>query len=211
MVEFICSGCSTKVMKHLSQLTRTDVAFCSLSCRNKNYKKALPNWHPSNYKEYIHVCAACDKVFIKNGKDFKPAKRSYCSKKCKASHLPRKPMSLLTKNKLSLATATQNRKRVTKHAYVGSQGTINMKSTWEVKYAHYLDAQSITWQYEPIFALSNGRAYLPDFQLSSGDIIEVKGYFRSDAKIKWDMFCEEYPGLKKSLVTKVEMKQLKLI
>jgi predicted nuclease of restriction endonuclease-like RecB superfamily len=86
-----------------------------------------------------------------------------------------------------------------------------MRSTWELKYAQYLDMQGIKWQYEPTFILSDGKVYLPDFQLSSGDIIEVKGYMREDTRIKWEMFCSEHPELNKSLVTKVEMKQLRLI
>ena len=86
-----------------------------------------------------------------------------------------------------------------------------MRSTWELKYAQYLDMQGIKWQYEPTFILSDGKVYLPDFQLSSGDIIEVKGYMREDTRIKWEMFCSERPELNKSLVTKVEMKQLRLI
>lgn len=122
-----------------------------------------------------------------------------------------KQHTVVTKTKISISTATQNKNYIAKHKYSGPKGIMLMKSGWEVKYAQHLDILGIAWQYEPLFLLSDGRAYLPDFQLSTGDIIEIKGYMREDAKIKWEMFCKEHPELKKSLVTKVEMKQLNLI
>jgi len=42
-------------------------------------------------------------------------------------------------------------------------------------------------------------------------VVEIKGYFRPDAKVKWDMFCEEYPNIKKSLLQKNELKELGII
>lgn len=198
-------------MKYRSQLTRTDIVFCTIVCRNKNYKKVIPSWHPTNYKEYKHTCISCGVTFIKNGAHYKPNKRLYCSHKCRAKHLKRKPHSAATKAKLSIAAAKQNKNYTAKHSYSGINGTINMKSSWEVKYATWLDAQSIGWEYEPLFILSDGRAYLPDFQLSTGDIIEIKGYFREDAKLKWDMFNREYPSLNKKLLMKNDLKELGII
>jgi len=86
-----------------------------------------------------------------------------------------------------------------------------MRSGWEVKYAKWLDSQNIAWEYEPSFLLSDGRVYLADFKLNDETIIEIKGYFRPDAKIKWDRFCEEYPELKKQLLMKTELTKLKII
>lgn len=116
-----------------------------------------------------------------------------------------------TKAKISVAAASQNKNYLSKHDYNGKNGLIVMKSSWEVKYAVYLDLIGKSWVYEPLFKLSNGYAYLPDFQLSSGDIIEIKGYMREDAQKKWDMFCADYPTLKKSLLRKDDLKKLSLI
>jgi hypothetical protein len=210
-VEFCCSGCGIKVMKYLSQLKRIDVVFCTLFCRNKNYQKACPDWHPNNYKEYKHICINCNKSFITNGSDFNAKVRSYCSKSCKSKHLPRKPHSEETKRKLSLAAVKQNINYIAKHPYCNMGIIIMMKSSWEVKYAKYLDSKFIKWIYEPEFKLSNGYSYLPDFQLDSGDIIEIKGYMREDAQKKWDLFCQDYPTLKKSLIRKDDLKKLSII
>lgn len=116
-----------------------------------------------------------------------------------------------TKVKLSVAAAKQNSNYVSKHLYSGPSGPIYMKSSWEVRYACWLDLNSKKWLYEPKFKLSNGFVYLPDFQLSTGDIIEIKGYMRPDAQVKWDMFCKEYPNINKSLVRKSDMKLIGLI
>lgn len=119
--------------------------------------------------------------------------------------------SLETKAKISNKTAAQNKNYISKHPYNGTSGIIMMKSSWEVKYAQYLDSTGIEWAYEPEFKLSNGYSYLPDFQLSTGDIIEVKGYMRQDAQKKWDLFCSDYPTLNKSLIRKDDLKKLGII
>lgn len=119
--------------------------------------------------------------------------------------------SLATKAKLSNKAATQNKNYISRHLYKGINGSIMMKSSWEVKYATYLDSKNIGWSYEPEFILSNGYSYLPDFQLSTGDIIEIKGYMREDAQRKWDLFCQDYPTLNKSLIRKDDLKKIGLI
>lgn len=116
-----------------------------------------------------------------------------------------------TKAKLSRIAARQNKNYISSHPYKGQGGEILMKSSWEVKYATWLDQNGIKWVYEPEFKLSNGYIYLPDFQLSTGDIIEIKGYMREDAQKKWDLFCQDYPKLNKKLVRKEDLKQIGLI
>jgi predicted nuclease of restriction endonuclease-like RecB superfamily len=86
-----------------------------------------------------------------------------------------------------------------------------MKSRWEVLYAKWLDSQGKQWLYEPTFILSNGYAYLPDFQLSDGVIIEIKGYMRTDAEVKWRMFEAEYPQVIKHLLRKEDLKRLGIL
>ena len=209
--EFTCSGCGVSVFKYLSQLTRTDIVFCTLVCRNRNLKKADPNWqHPSKLC-FKHTCIACNKEFETTGSHFNPRVRKYCSKACKARHQVRKPHSEETKVKLSKATALQNKNYKSKHVYNGPKGLIYMKSSWEVKYANWLDSQDKEWVYEPMFTLSNNYTYLPDFQLSDGVIIEIKGYMRPDAEVKWRMFEEEYPQIKKSLLRKEDLEKLGII
>ena len=77
-----------------------------------------------------------------------------------------------------------------KFEYTNDKSIFIFKSSWELAYAKHLDANDIDWIYEPIFKLSNGTSILPDFQLSEGVIIEVKGYWRDDSKEKWNLFAK---------------------
>lgn len=68
-----------------------------------------------------------------------------------------------------------------------------MRSSWEIIYAKYLTKNHIKWQYEPkAFDLGN-TTYTPDFYLPEKDIyVEIKGYWRDDAKSKFRLFKDMY-------------------
>ena len=67
---------------------------------------------------------------------------------------------------------------------------INMRSSWEVKVAKWLDDNNIKWKYESSecrFELSNDRTYVIDFYLPELDkYIEVKGWWDEYSKIKYN-------------------------
>lgn len=87
-----------------------------------------------------------------------------------------------------------------------------MRSSWEVKYAEYLDNLKIDWDFEsrayPIIYEYKGEKkegnYWPDFRVS-GEWIEVKGYWRDDAKPKFEAFKEQYPDEKITLLMKSDL------
>lgn len=165
----------------------------------------------------LGLCKSCANQRIHSGKvvsaktKFKMSKSSWL-KGGKGHHpLQDKKHTEQTKAKISFKTALQNKNYIKKYTYLGASGTYNMKSSWELKYALYLDSIGAQWIYEPLFKLSNGYAYLPDFQLINGDIIEIKGYMRADAQVKWDIFCSEYPHIKKTLLRKDDLKKMKII
>jgi hypothetical protein len=88
---------------------------------------------------------------------------------------------------------------------------ILFRSSYEVAYAKYLDKQGIKWLYEPkTFDLGN-TTYTPDFYLPESDTyIEIKGYWRDDAKKKFKMFKNKYNN-KIKLVTGKDLKCLNLL
>lgn len=94
--------------------------------------------------------------------------------------------------------------------YNGPNGTIKMRSSYELAYANWLDEQNIGWIYEPSFILSNGKTFSPDFQLSSGDIIEIKGFWTKIGHEKWNMFVQDYPDLNKKVLMKSDLMKLGL-
>jgi hypothetical protein len=60
-----------------------------------------------------------------------------------------------------------------------------MRSSWEILVAIWLDRRRYNWEYEPeTLALSGGLAYIPDFRLDDGRLLEVKGYLSPKAKEK---------------------------
>jgi hypothetical protein len=71
-------------------------------------------------------------------------------------------------------------------AYTDRKGrTYRMRSEWERETARWLDARGYGWEYEPeVISLPSGAAYLPDFRLSDGRFIEVKGYFSPEDRAK---------------------------
>lgn len=92
--------------------------------------------------------------------------------------------------------------------YHGKQGSFRMRSSYELFYANWLDNQDISWKYEPIFILSDGKSFSPDFQLADGTIIEVKGFWAPVGKHKWEMFCQEFPMIKKQVLEKKDLIKL---
>lgn len=59
-----------------------------------------------------------------------------------------------------------------------------------------LNANKINYKWQPeVFKMPNGRTYRPDLYLVDQDLwVEIKGWMRPDAKIKWDWFCSQYPN-----------------
>jgi len=89
----------------------------------------------------------------------------------------------------------------------------HLRSSYELKYAKYLDSNNILYSYEPkAFELGDGRTYTPDFYLIKENVwVEVKGYWRDDAKEKFELFKEKYPQLTVILLTKNILKKWGLI
>ena len=90
-----------------------------------------------------------------------------------------------------------------------------LKSGWELKIAQYLDGKDIIWEYEkqafPVIYEYEGQVkdgtYTPDFFVGD-EIWEVKGYWRKDAKIKFETFLKTYPQYKVKLLQKQEIESL---
>lgn len=80
-----------------------------------------------------------------------------------------------------------------------------LRSSYESRIATVLTNMNIAWNYEPKafpIELNNKQAtYTPDFYLPDFDIwIEVKGWWRGDAKAKFDQFSTQYPEERSKLV-----------
>lgn len=179
--------------------------YCDKCNKDRGYQRKNVHGHG--------LCRVCVSSHIHSGKVVSEESKKKMSKNNHLNNGGVHPMrgrkhSEETKAKLSRAATRQSKRYKGNFSYNGSVGEIRMRSSWEVKYAEWLDAQNITWSYEPTFELSNGKLYTPDFKLEDGTVIEIKGYFRGDAKKKWNMFVEEYPDINKQLLMKAELKEL---
>lgn len=90
-----------------------------------------------------------------------------------------------------------------KFIYLNRNGSaIEMRSSWEVTFAYWLDKLGIKWKYEPVnFNIGKGKwcgiTYTPDFYLDKLDIyIEVKGYASKEFLRKLKRFRKKHPSKK---------------
>jgi len=91
----------------------------------------------------------------------------------------------------------------------GYYKNIWMRSSYEIAYAKWLDGKNIEWQYEPnAFDLGN-TTYTPDFYLPEDDTyIEIKGYWREDAKEKFKLFKKIYNNIKVIVLDQKRLKEV---
>jgi len=73
------------------------------------------------------------------------------------------------------------------------QGKIWLRSSYELKFAEWLDKNEIPWLYEiQTFDLGN-TTYTPDFYLPTCNMfIEIKGYMKKEAQEKINKFLDNY-------------------
>lgn len=99
--------------------------------------------------------------------------------------------------------------RPTPHGNWTNYKNINFRSPWEANFAKFLDGSGIKWQYEPRTFDLGDTTYTPDFYLSEFDCyIEVKGFWRNDAKEKFNMFQSKFNDIN---IQVFEANELKLI
>jgi len=178
-----CIYCGKLIEDYISR----DRKYCSRSCMIKDFvKKEVYLKGLSYFKKGdnspIWNCLEC-------GKEFKHYKRNgklnckFCSKKCHTIYQRKHPK----KGKKAYRFG-----KVSHAKYINYKG-IWFHSTWESKFAKFLDDKNVKWQYEyKTFDLGN-TTYTPDFYLPEiGIYIEVKGYWREDAKKKFKMFKKKY-------------------
>lgn len=70
------------------------------------------------------------------------------------------------------------------------------KGSYEKRVVEHLNKNKVNYQWQPeFFSMPDGRKYLPDMFLVDDNLwVEIKGYFRKDAKEKWDWFHKEHPN-----------------
>ena len=174
------------------------------------------------------TCKYCKKKYIPVFINGINKRQKYCSKKGKnnSSYIDgrtkKKRYCIDCKRELSLSKYVRcqncsnkiighNNKDKIHHGKWGKYRGIMMRSSWEIIYAKYLDKLKIKWLYEStIFDLGN-TTYTPDFYLPERNrYIEIKGYWREDAKKKFKLFKKLYPKVKINLIIKPDIKRIRI-
>lgn len=97
-----------------------------------------------------------------------------------------------------------------------------VRSGWELKTAQFLDENNFNWLYEPeafpILYEYSGQTkqgtYRPDFKIEKDGFIEyweIKGFWRDDAKVKYEAFVNQYPQIHIRLLQKDDLKTIGII
>ena len=93
----------------------------------------------------------------------------------------------------------------------GKYNNVWMKSSYELKYAKYLDQHNIKWLYEPKAFDLGETTYRPDFYLPELDSwIEVKGYWTEEATNKFNLFKKLYSNIKIYIIDKSALLRRKI-
>lgn len=87
-----------------------------------------------------------------------------------------------------------------------------MRSSYEIKYAKYLDKNKIQWKYESKTFDLRITTYTPDFYLpKNNEYIEIKGYWRDKAKKKFELFKKLYPKIKIKVLKLENLKDMEVL
>lgn len=203
-----CLICNKETKRHT---TKT----CSIECRNI-----------FQIKNPIKPCLICNNNFKPNTKNSK-----YCSEICQYKSLKgriisekqRKQHSERMKGKLiGKLNPMYGKKAAHGKGYwhnTWENEKVFLRSSWELAFAKYLDSKNIRYQVEnkrfPIKYFYQGMekygTYCPDFYLPDKDkYYEIKGWWRDDAKFKYDAFILQYPNIKNILITSAFLKKLNI-
>jgi len=94
--------------------------------------------------------------------------------------------------------------------YRNGEISLKMRSSWEVKFAKYLDSLNRDWVYEKHTFDLGDCTYTPDF-FSEEVFYEVKGYMHKKAKEKIEKFKNMFPDKELILVDRKYMESIGLI
>lgn len=138
----------------------------------------------------------------------------YCNNKCQDCGIKISPHATFCQHHACIGKRSCRYGKVNP-SFLGDRIYYNgicFRSSYEYKYAKYLDKLEIKWQYEPkTFDLGN-TTYTPDFYLlKENKYIEIKGWFTISARKKIEIFKELYPDINFLLLQKEQLQQLQIL
>lgn len=211
-----CTNCSKLFEIGASKYNNGQGTYCSNRCRGEKQKTTLKGKNNPNWKGGLVTleCLYCKKSYNIKRKDAKRGSK-YCSKDCMNKDLPR-VIRERYKNQPELKNKTRhigkkngNYGKSAAHGKGAWYKGIWMRSTWEIKFAKWLDDKNLTWKYEPKRFELEDRTYAPDFYVGKwNSYIEIKGWFHERHKETVRQFKNNYPSIKLIVLQQKELNEL---
>ena len=178
-----CDGCGKIFHKKLCNLKKDHNHFCNINCKSK--------WMSKNLK-------GKNNPFYENHSRLGQERSIEVRKKIQATHLSNvkaDPEKYRLNGYKAWKVARESfRKNKGNGKYTYKK--INMRSSWEVLVAEWLDKQDLTWSYESV-VLDCGKLgkYHPDFYIKEWDkYIEVKGFWQEIGIQKFNFWKNKAPN-----------------
>jgi hypothetical protein len=195
--------------------------FCSRKCANSRSFSAesLEKRSKSNRLAHQRMSAETKErrieKFLESYRISKPEINCVdCGKKISKSNKHNRCRACFFKSDACIDVLAHYNKNYKKLKVTDSFGNdVFLISSFEIKYYQWLSKNNIKWKKpDSIFykdSIGNDHWYRPDFYLvESKEIIETKGYFWNNDKIKMKWVMEQNPNLNIKILTKKELKEL---
>jgi len=188
LIESNCIDCN----KELSKLAHYYGSILCRSCAAKHRKSNLKGSNNPSWKGGKPKCLDCSKELTDRR-----------AKRCHSCETKRKHkegiINISGKNHYMFG-------KIAHHGKCGTYKGIWMRSSYELNFAIWLDKQNIKWLYESKTFDLGKTTYTPDFYLPEFNLyIEVKGWWRDDAKYKFNLFKQIYCGERIKVLEKEEL------
>jgi len=216
LVVFECSSCERQFIRHYRQCKNVILCReCYLLAIQKNSKCAECGKEINIDSKY---CLKCHQLGKRNHNyiDGKTNKKHYCKKcgkeisyqsklkLCRSCFIiKRNTNRIVSEQEKQKHSITMKGKLVGRknpmfgkqtHGLFGYYKNKFMRSSYEIKFAYFLDCSKITWEYESKTFDLGDATYTPDFYLPEFDCyIEIKGYWHPKNKNKFIKFLDLYP------------------
>ncbi len=171
-----------------------------------------------NYKDgrwiINHYCKDCGiKIYYRA----KRCRKCYWKQKPRPTNLTFKGGKLSKEARLKISKARTGKGngmygKPTPHGKWIKYKTTWMRSSWETRYAKWLDENDIEWEYEPKRFNLGEYTYCPDFYLpKTNRYIEIKGYWKPKAIEKFGLFKKIYPKIRIKVLLEKDLKKKNII
>lgn len=184
-----CKSCARKgTLNPIFGLKRPEISLSQLGQNNPNFKHGLTSINKKYY------CIKCNKEI-----NYHTA--IYDKSRCQECYLN----TIKGRNHPRFG-------KIATHSKPIYYKDICFRSSWEVKFAQWCDKNNIIWLYESkTFDLGN-TTYTPDFYLPEFHLyIEIKGFWRDDAKEKFEEFQKQYQNEKIKVIEEKQLKEYNIL